>query len=463
MSLLTRSGIKLKIIITFSIIMLILIITMARISYMFVRNIYLEQVHENINDITRLIALDLDKKYLNFISNNSDNLASSYYKQELVVFTKRLNLDNAFIFNDRLQVFISVKPGISDTRLQINRTEIRNLEKSSSTSTVPFKGEDGNWYLWAFHRLNDKLILGVQEGVDRFARLDQLSQTFTMIGIAAFVLTIISGWFLAGTIAGPIQRLVKFSEKIGAGNFEAEVPQNIGGELQVLQDALVRMQNDLSLIQKEREKMLAQVAHEIRNPLGGIELLTGLIKEEVSPESKNAVYTSKILDEIDLLKNQINAYLSFSRPIEAQAEVIALRPLIETLNRDFSKRIAEKQLTLETNIKADQISFDPNHIRQILNNLIANSIQAVDMDGKIIVNTFEDNKKLVIEISDDGPGIADEIINNIFDPFFTTYEQGTGLGLSICKKLCHENLADISVANNADRGCTFTVSKNHNN
>ena len=264
---------------------------------------------------------------------------------------------------------------------------------------------------------------------------------------------------LAGTIGRPISRLVRFSEQIGTGNFNTEAPKNIGGELQVLRDALIRMKNDLSQIHMEREKMLAQVAHEIRNPLGGIELLTGLIKEDLDSKSKNSVYASKILEEIYALKNQINAYLSFSRPIEAHLEKVPLISVMEKLKRDFNKQLSNRKIVINISINVDFIMFDPNHLRQVLDNLMANSIQVLNNEGNISIISDEKGGQTYISISDDGPGIAEESFERIFDPFFTTHEQGTGLGLSICKKICQENKANLLVHNNIEKGCTFTILK----
>ena len=181
MHILAKIGIKLKIIITFSILMLLLVVILARTGYIFVRNIYLEQLNEHIGNITSLIVSDLDSKYFDLINSEAGNLATSHYERELNTYIERLALDNAFIFDKQLQIVVSAKPGISATRLQLNRKEISDLEPGKPVSSMPFKGENNIWYLWAFQRINNKYNLGVQEGVDKLARLDELSGSLQLL------------------------------------------------------------------------------------------------------------------------------------------------------------------------------------------------------------------------------------------------------------------------------------------
>jgi signal transduction histidine kinase len=88
---------------------------------------------------------------------------------------------------------------------------------------------------------------------------------------------------------------------------------------------------------------------------------------------------------------------------------------------------------------------------------MSNSIQAIDESGNIRVISEQKGDRQRIMISDDGPGIAGEIITRIFDPFFTTREDGTGLGLAICRKLSRENNAELTAHNNPDKGCLFSL------
>ena len=87
---------------------------------------------------------------------------------------------------------------------------------------------------------------------------------FWLIGFAGVVITIFAGWFMANSIVKPLNKLVKLSSEIGKGNFDIDVPHAMHGEIKQLSDAMDKMKTDLALNQKERENLLAQIAHEIR-------------------------------------------------------------------------------------------------------------------------------------------------------------------------------------------------------
>ncbi len=452
-----NSTIKLKIILVFSIITILLVGAMARISYLYVKNIYQEQLSEQITLLCELVADAMETNYLEFIDANGDNLAHRHYETIIAAQVQKMNLSNGFIFDENFRILLSINPEISTTRLLINRMEIRELVIGASTVSMPFKGEDDNWYMWGYHRLSDGYYLGIQENVDRLKKLEDLSFVFLSIGILGILVTAIAGILLAGSVARPIDRLVNFSEKIGAGDFKTTPPQRMSGELEILRNALVKMKNDLMVKQKEKENLLAQIAHEIRNPLGGIELLAGLVKEQIEPQTPNAMYVQKILDEIYNLKAQITAYLNYSRPVQPEREVIHLPAVLDEIKTVFEKRLSEKNITFDCDIRNPEIIFDRQHLRQILINLISNSLEAMNGKGSISIKSNMQGNDPTIALSDDGPGISPEHFKDLFKPFFTTKEGGTGLGLSICHKLCQENNAALTASNNKDKGCTFKI------
>jgi signal transduction histidine kinase len=102
-------------------------------------------------------------------------------------------------------------------------------------------------------------------------------------------------------------------------------------------------------------------------------------------------------------------------------------------------------------------------LKQIFINLISNSIEAIGENGTINIFSEITDKSSYFRISDSGRGIKTENLNNIFNPFFTTKKNGTGLGLAICRKLCHQNNAQIEVTNNLESGCEFVITKRNQN
>ncbi len=159
-------SIKTKIILTFTILTAILVLLMARVSYFSVREIYLNQLAEQTNLLARLASNGLDNKYLRFLNaGNGWNLASSCYAENLQAQAEIMQLNNMFIFDSDFKIIAQsaeTRPaGNSDSRLLLHRTEIQSLKINHSTTSLPFKGTDGQWYLWGFYRLEENHWLGI--------------------------------------------------------------------------------------------------------------------------------------------------------------------------------------------------------------------------------------------------------------------------------------------------------------
>jgi signal transduction histidine kinase len=209
--------------------------------------------------------------------------------------------------------------------------------------------------------------------------------------------------------------------------------------------------------QEDKEKLLAEIAHEIRNPLGGVELLAGLIKENLHDKSQNTEYADKIIKEIQGLKNQVNEFLQFSRSAPAKPVSLNFDEIIAEIQDIFKRHLDQKNISIIWENNLSELKFDINHIKQILMNLISNSINVLPKNGKIWIYANRNGKHAYISVSDNGPGIAENDIKNIFEPFYSKRTGGTGLGLAICRKLCEENSARITAENNKEAGCTFSI------
>ncbi|RMH93480.1 MAG: sensor histidine kinase [Calditrichaeota bacterium] len=457
-----RLSFRARIILTFTSLTAVLVLVFSRVGYLSVREIYLAQLADQTNLITRLIARELPPRYLTFLEEEiSPASALEYYVQSLRTHREGLLLTNAFIFDDQLRILVQATPeglpGHRDPLLLLNRTEIASLKVGESTTSLPFKGKDGQWYLWGFYRLDERHWLGIQESAARLAEVESLSRVFWGIGLGGVLLTVICGVWLARTLARPVEQLVRFSRRLGEGNFSAPAPGGISGELGILAEALDRMRRDLDRHHREKEAMLAQIAHEIRNPLGGMELLAGLVKEDLQKHGGNGEYVDRILAEIAGLKALVNAYLTYSRPQPAQPESVPVEEIVAEVEQLCHTALQEKQAQLIFEGEPLRIRFDRGHLRQVLLNLIRNSLENIGEGGRIRVRARRNGAATILTVTDDGPGIPGDHLETIFEPFFTTRANGTGLGLAVCKKLCRENRADISARNRPEGGCEFEI------
>lgn len=461
---LNKSYYKIRIIITFSFVTVLLVVVMSVVSYQFIKNLYLEELTDHVNTVSQLLSKQIDDAYLTLLHFGAPiETTENYFKE---IFNRNISngiTQEIFVFDDKLNVIVHLRPdvgyGKQESRLLIYRKEIDDLQIHQSTATMPFKGDDGNWYLWGFYRLDQKYFLAFRESASRLQRVENFAVIFWYFGLGFTLLTIICGWIIASSITRPINKLVRFSQEIGKGNQSAKTPEEIKGEIGILSQAMGNMQKELIGSQNEREKILAQIAHEIRNPLGGIELLANLTKEDLKAEGRSVEYIENILKEVSGLKTLITAYLDYSKPVLPKPGWIDLSNLLKEIENVFKKEIKIKNAKLESNLQLKKIFFDSDHLKQILINLVANSLESISKNGKISLQSQTNGRYWKISVSDNGAGIPEENLETIFNPFFTTKKDGTGLGLAICKKLCTENKADLIIENNSNKGCTFTLIK----
>lgn len=453
---------KVRIIVTFCAVTIFLVILMTWAGYVFVKELYLTNLSDKVISVSKLIAGGINKEFLSLFEIGPPTKTTQNYFEEIFSrYQKVYPHLHVFIFDKDFKILFHSEEqrstGLIEPSLQINQKEIFELSADNSIASLPFKGEDNKWYLWGFNRLNNNYWLGIKESAAQLEQIDELAVKFLYIGAAGIFAALILSLIIAKSISRPVDLLADYSSLIGKGDFQIKAPEGMKGEFENLTKAMEKMKNDLSDNQKEREKILAQIAHEIRNPLGGIELLAGLTKEDLQRHQINASYVEKIIYEVNGLKKLITAFLEFSKPVPADPQVCNLKLLVDEALENFGGTIKSKGIEIVKEIKQEKVFFDAGHLKQILTNIFANSVEAVNSGGVISVTSNSEKGLWKILISDNGPGIPAESMNSVFDPFFTTKKNGTGLGLAICKKLCAENKSTIEIENKNGFGTTLII------
>jgi signal transduction histidine kinase len=183
--------------------------------------------------------------------------------------------------------------------------------------------------------------------------------------------------------------------------------------------------------------MLAQVAHEIRNPLGGLELFASAASES-EDQVERAQFIGKVRDEISALNLTIDDFLTFARPLKAEGELHDVRgPVREAAELvEMEMRDEGGELTLAAPSHPLMARADPEHVKRVTLNLLRNAAQA---GQKVEVRLEPYRGEVILFVRDNGPGVPPELEDRIFEPFVTDKEQGAGLGLAIVKRVVEAN------------------------
>jgi two-component system sensor histidine kinase HydH len=218
---------------------------------------------------------------------------------------------------------------------------------------------------------------------------------------------------------------------------------------------------------KRKEKLSAMgelasgVAHEIRNPINAIGMIAQRLDKEFKVEKDSDEYhsiTNLLRSEVTRINKIITQFLSYAKPLDIQLKKVNAKEFFEDMYRLFSEQAKLKGAQL---IKLSDQSFemmiDPELIKQSLMNLVQNAIDAVDKNGKVEINYFRKGNDLIIEVSDTGRGIPENIKNKLFDLYYTTKPEGTGLGLSIVQKIIAEHKGTIEVFSEVNMYTKFKI------
>ena len=226
-------------------------------------------------------------------------------------------------------------------------------------------------------------------------------------------------------------------------------------ELRAMEDHVRRVEKMASI-----GEMAAGLAHEIKNPLASLTGSIQLLKEDMRYDPDHARLMQIILREADRLSSLASNFLYYARPPAGKVEPIELdRALLETAELFDKDGSNNGRISTTKNVSSNVwITMDPGHLHQILWNLLLNAAEAIDGEGRIVIEMFPlKNRQACVKIIDDGCGIPPETLKSIFDPFFTTKPNGTGLGLSIVHRILEAYDAWLNVESEPDKGTTVTL------
>ena len=210
-------------------------------------------------------------------------------------------------------------------------------------------------------------------------------------------------------------------------------------------------------------KFARSIVHDFKNPLAIIGLAADLGASEDATMEMRRLAKDRICRQVDRLSNMINELLEFTRGSQT-ASVLAMidyQQYVSELLEEIRPEVAEKSVALisETAPPKVRLLMDPRRLTHVFYNLIHNAVDAMPGGGKILLRYTVNEKAVITEVADTGPGIDPQIADRLFEPFATYGKaKGTGLGLSICQRIINDHGGQISARNDPGRGAVFAFS-----
>ena len=348
-------------------------------------------------------------------------------------------------------------------RARFDRAELDRVTSGVPAASVLFQGLSGRPFKTGYAPFYDRDdvevgFVAVEAAVDYTESLTALRRNLALGTALALVGLIVAAIYAARTVAVPLADLSQAAGRIGGGDLDAPIPSGGPTEAVVLADTMRTMARSIKARDEELQMMLAGIAHEVRNPLGGIELFGGLLKEDMAGDPR-AKHVDKILKELGTLSMVVNDFLHFARRTEPEPRCVSAYDLLfevvgvaEKAAQDAGVDVAfDAPRTLEVHV-------DPESMKRALLNLVVNGIQAVPPNtGVVRVAADEAGSQVVFTVCDNGPGVPAEQRTQIFQPFYTTKQKGTGLGLALVHKTITQHGGAIRVEDADDGGAQFVV------
>ncbi len=293
---------------------------------------------------------------------------------------------------------------------------------------------------------------------------------WSMLGIAVLVTGLVAfiSQRIGKNITEPIIDLVGFTAQVAEGNLNDQCEIKTQDEIGDLALAFNQMTRNLQqsrdkLIQAERlataGKMSASFAHEIRNPLSSMRMLSQLLmqKPEMSAEQRQSL--QYILEEIERIDNIVKGLMDFARPTTLNLAEQPLVPALQAVLSLMEANLTHHQIRLVLEFAPDlpDLQFDSDKIKQAFMNVVLNAMEAMPQGGTLSVTTFKLEDGISIKVTDTGIGIPEADIEHLFEPFFSRKDKGTGLGLANVKRILEEHGGTVEIENALDEGATVSM------
>ncbi len=375
-----------------------------------------------------------------------------------------------FVFDPHYDARVDTAGGVAIGthyfRAELDRAELQRVFAGETASSVTFEGNDGKTYKTGYAPVRASetepqivLALGAQAPASYFDRLDDLRMRLLVWGAGLAMVSVAAAVIATLLITRNVRRLATAAERIGAGELHAPVVITSRDELGVLGETMDRMRIQLAERDAKMQQMLAGIAHEVRNPLAGMTLFAGILRDEVPADDERRGHVDKIQRELDYLDRVVSDFLEYARRPRPELAELPIRELLAEVAQVATTTDLEIAIELAD---VGSIRADRNQLRRALLNLARNAVQAAASAGhhgagNVTLSARRTADHVALAVWNRGKEIPPESSGKLFEPFYTTREKGTGLGLAFVRDIVADHHGTVDVTS-AGGETTFTIS-----
>lgn len=330
---------------------------------------------------------------------------------------------------------------------------------------IPIETSEGRWYV---------MVILKNDNTSSFFRAAQPLVYTLAILLLSITITIVLVW----RFTRPVAALSKAARRVARGELDFRLSDGgrsdeiakLTRQFNVMTEELEKTRSLQSQLQEAEKsavvgRLASAIAHEIRNPLNYINLSLDHLRKKFAPNDTARLQdfeklTSQLKIEVDRINRQVSDFLRYSRPVKLDLRALEIRSVIEDSLRIVEPEAKEQgiSLSLVERDQVPQVRGDAELLRSVFNNLLINSVQAMELNGgSLNVVTYRDGDFVRIEVKDTGNGIPDENLDKIFQPYFSTKETGTGLGLAIVRRIIEDHAGSLDIESEVGKGTTILV------
>ena len=350
--------------------------------------------------------------------------------------------------------------GAAAYELGADRAEIERAKSGAPSASPLFVGHDGLPYKRAYAAVGEPGALAglvaVEGNAEYYVALAAFRHRLLLAGGLALLAVLALTALVARRISGPVVRLADAAARLGRGELEARIAVETRDEIGFLAATLDDARAALRARDERTQMMLAGIAHEVRNPLGGLELYAGLLRDALAGQPERLGEVARIERELGHLRTVVSEFLEYARRATPELTAVAVRPLLEEV-RELTEAAGGARVVVDVPATLT-VRADAGQLRRALLNLARNAAAAMQgRAGEVVLAGAEADGRVRLEVRDRGPGVPAPLRDKIFTPFFTTREKGTGLGLAFVREIVRDHGGDVEVVDAPGGGAVFRI------